>query len=40
MLPSAVGFELPRDVGYGFHACAVFHGRRRLAAGVPRRLDR
>ncbi|WP_317989933.1 acyl-ACP desaturase, partial [Mycobacterium avium] len=30
--PSALGFELPRDVGYGFHVVAVLDGRRRLAA--------
>ncbi|WP_264016365.1 hypothetical protein, partial [Mycobacterium heckeshornense] len=31
-LPLAVGFELPRGVGYGFHGFAVGDGRRRLAA--------
>nr|WP_254059238.1 hypothetical protein [Mycobacterium avium] len=33
--PSALGFELPRDVGYGFHVVAVLDGRRRLAARRP-----
>jgi hypothetical protein len=29
---SALGFESPRDVGYGCHAGAAVYGRRRLAA--------
>src|ERR1700751_1062558 len=34
-MPAAVGFDSPRDVGYGFHAVAVWDGRRRLAARRP-----
>ena len=34
-MPSALGFDSPRDVGYGFHEVAVFHGLRRLAARRP-----
>ncbi|GFG49503.1 hypothetical protein MAGR_09440 [Mycolicibacterium agri] len=32
---SALGFESPRDVGYGFHRFAAVYGRRRLAARRP-----
>jgi len=40
-LPLALGFESPRDGGYGFHGGAICYGQRRLAArrsATPRPL--